>query len=38
MKQRASKAIGITTAKEHLAFFKMLLSRAQEEEKMNGLG
>jgi hypothetical protein len=38
IEQCASKAIGITTAKEHLAFFKMLLSRAQEEEKMNGLG
>jgi hypothetical protein len=37
--QHTSKAVGITTAKEHSSFFKsLLLLRSQEEHKLNGLG
>lgn len=36
--QYTSKAIGISTAKEHSAFFKTLLIRAQDEKQLNGLG
>jgi hypothetical protein len=36
--QHTSKAVGITTAKEHSSFFKSLLIRSQEEHKLNGLG
>jgi hypothetical protein len=36
--QYTSKAVGITTAKEHSSFFKSLLIRSQEKHKLNGLG
>jgi hypothetical protein len=36
--QCTSKAVGITTAKEHSSFFKSLLIRSQQEHKLNGLG
>jgi hypothetical protein len=36
--QGTSKAVGITTVKEHSSFFKSLLLRSQEEHKLNGLG